>query len=164
MQQLNAQQLAFILDIKKEDARARMCNAWCRENGIPKTDSWKVEVPGVECVNKRIRDPYPHDMGIALLAENLNIPNLQQMVDDIHNNYLVRPATRRWILQQYPEKKILAGESDGKTYPIPVDLPAALKSMLPKETIKTIYNAWINSFKTAQMDPKICVNRKSVGW
>jgi hypothetical protein len=36
MNHLNAQQLAFILDIKKEDARAKMCNAWEKSKGIPK--------------------------------------------------------------------------------------------------------------------------------
>jgi hypothetical protein len=165
MTSLNAQQLAFILDIKKEDARARMCNAWSKEKGLPKSDAWKVAVPGAKrSKSKKIEDPYPLEMEIGVLARQLNIPTLQQMVDDIRKNYLTRPATRRYILQLYPEKKILSGEADGKTYPIPVDLPPALKSMLPTETIKTIYNAWINGFKTIQMDPKISVDRKSVGW
>ena len=33
---LNAQQLAFLLEIKKEDARIMMCNAWEKEKGISK--------------------------------------------------------------------------------------------------------------------------------
>lgn len=165
MKALNSQQLAFILDIKKEDARARMCNAWAKEKGIEKNDAWKVAVPGAKrSKSKKIEDPYPLEMEIEVLARQLNIPTLQQMVDDIRENYLTRPATRRYILQLYPEKKILSGEADGKTYPIPVDLPPALKSMLPTETIKTIYNAWTNGFKTIRMEPKISVDRKSVGW
>lgn len=166
MKALNAQQLAFILDIKKEDARARMCNAWCKEKGIPnEKDDGGPKVAGAKrSKSKKIEDPYPLEMEIEVLARQLNIPTLQQMVDDIRENYLTRPATRRYILQLYPEKKILSGEADGKTYPIPVDLPPALKSMLPTETIKTIYNAWINGFKTIRMEPKISVDRKSVGW
>jgi hypothetical protein len=165
MNSLNAQQLAFILDIKKEDARARMCNAWCKAHGIEKTGFKKTQIAKTDRTKgKKVVDPYPHDMSIGMLAEQLNLPTLQSMVDDIRDNYLNRPATRRYILQLYPEKKILSGEADGKTYPIPVDLPPALKSMLPTETIKTIYNAWINGFKTIRMEPKISVDRKSVGW
>lgn len=166
MTSLNAQQLAFILDIKKEDARAQMCNAWCKAHGIPndRDDEGPKIAKTTRSKGKKIVDPWPHEMLIEMLAEQLNLPSLQQMVNDIRENYLVRPATRRYILQQYPEKKILAGEAEGKTYPIPVDLPPALKSMLPDETIKSIYNAWVNGFKTIRMEPKICVNRKSVGW
>ena|SRR5687767_8006585 len=157
MKTLNAQQLAFILDIKKEDARARMCNAWCKYKDIPKTDSWKVEVPGAERSRKKIQDPYPLGMAIDVLAVHLNIPTLQQMVDDIQANYLTRPASRRWILREYPEKKLLSAEADGKAYPIKIDLPPALKSLLPESTIRAIYNYWISDFKTINLEPKICV-------
>lgn len=159
MKTLNSQQLAFILDIKKEDARARMCNAWCKAHGIPndKDDEGPKIAKTTRSKGKKIVDPWPQEMLIETLAEQLNLPSLQQMVDDIRENYLVRPATRRWILQQYPEKKILAGEADGKTYPIHVDLPPALKSMLPEVTVKTIYSAWVTGFKTIRQEPKICV-------
>lgn len=108
MKTLTSQQLAFLLDIKKEDARARMCNAWEKANNIPKSriGELKVKRQYVSKTSDKVKliDPYPNDMSIEILASGLNLPTLQQMVDDIEQNYLKRSASKKWILCDYPER------------------------------------------------------------
>lgn len=66
---LNSQQLAFILEIKKEDARAMMCNAWCKEKQIENKAEWND-------TGKKIIDPYPTAMPIEFLSKHLILPTL----------------------------------------------------------------------------------------
>lgn len=147
MTSLNSQQLAFLLDIKKEDARARMCNAWEKANNTPKQGFAFEERLSSNVVwdnSKKIKDPYPSDMPIEILASGLNIPTLQQMVDDIEQNYLKRSASKKWILCDYPERELKKLANDGK--PLKLNIPAALKSMLPSETIEAIESEWARRF------------------
>ena len=142
MKYLNAQQLAFILDIKKEDARAKMVAAWEKTNKL-RTGS----VNGATWNKKgKVVDGYPQAMPIELLSLGLNLPDLQMMVDDICNNYLKRPASKRYILFDYLEKKIKSAETAGKNPPYRIDLPAALKSMLPDEIRKQVYSLWRSNY------------------
>lgn len=154
---LNSQQLAFILDIKKEDARAKMCNAWEKEKGIQRTDHHKVEVKGAEWEKKKVKDSYPLAMPVEMLSRQLNLPDLQTAVKDITQNFLTRKATKKWILYDYVEKKINSARNEGKQFPITIDLPPALKSLLPPETVREIYNSWLGTFKDAQYKPIVCV-------
>lgn len=139
MTSLNSQQLAFLLDIKKENARARMCNAWEKVNNISRSRS---QIKRNE--KKKIVDPYPNDMPIEILATGLNLPTLQQMVDDIEQNYLKRNASKKWILCDFPEKELKKLANDGK--PLRLNIPAALKSMLSSETIGIIESEWAKRF------------------
>jgi hypothetical protein len=146
---LNSQQLAFLLDIKKEDARARMCNAWEKVKGIPKDSNANhyESVHGAAWNHKnKIQDSYPQAMPIQLLAEGLGIPALQHMVDDIWNNYLIRKSTKKYILWDFPEKEIALATKAGKGLPIRVRIPPALRSMLPSSTVNEIHEHWKNSF------------------
>lgn len=156
MNALNAQQLAFILDIKKEDARARMARAWEKSKGI-QTDHTGHVTTFKRTATKKISDPYPIFMNIDLLASGLNIPNLQDMVNDIELNYLNRPASKKYILVDYPEKFIKKCENEGKEFPVKIDIPPALKSMLPDHTKEKIYNYWAG-FKTQDQKPRFKVN------
>jgi hypothetical protein len=141
MKFLNAQQLAFILDIKKEDARAKMCVTWSSSKG---------EQNQAERNSKgKIIDPYPLGMPVDLLANELNLPTLQNSVDDIVQNYLVRPATKKWILCDYPEKQIAKCATIGEDKPI--SIPPALKSMLPKEVKDRIVQEWRVRFPKAKI-------------
>src|ERR1700749_543068 len=121
MKFLNAAQFAFILDMKQEDARAMMCRAWAKAKGIQNAAAWERTRAGSDTY--KIVDPYPRVMEISMLAENLNLPTLQQSCDDIENNYLKRPGSHKWILCDYPEKKIGAGDA--------LKIPKALDSLLP---------------------------------
>lgn len=133
MKELDAQQLAFILDIKKGDARAKMCVAWANHRGEDNKATWNH-------TGTKVDDPYPKTMPIELLAKELNLPTLQRSVDDIVNNYLVRPATRKWILCDYPEQQIRKHEEAGT--PKPVRIPPALRSMLRPEIMQEILKEW----------------------
>lgn len=149
MNTLNAQQLAFLLDIKKEDARARMCNAWCKHKGIEKDWMGQLKKPVIRNAKNKIEDPFPNEMPIEILAAGLNLPTLQQMVDDIERNYLTRSATKRYILFDYPEKQIKSCYDAGK--PFRISIPAALRSILPEATSEYIKTEWSKRFPTAQI-------------
>jgi hypothetical protein len=132
MKFLNAQQLAFVLDIKKEDARAKMCVAWSSDKG----EENKAE----RNAKGKLVDPYPVAMPIDMLAEKLNLPTLQQSVDDICENYLKRPASKKWILCDFPEKHLAKNKEAGQDKVI--NIPSALKSFLKKEDRELIANEW----------------------
>jgi hypothetical protein len=138
MTSLNSQQLAFILDIKKEDARAKMCVAWCKAKGIPNKAERDTKSDGTR--TGKVKDPYPAGMPIDLLAEHLNLPTLQQSVDDITTNFLTRPGSKKWILCDLPEKLKLKAQEEGK--PVKFAIPPALRSMLPDDQIEFIRNQW----------------------
>jgi hypothetical protein len=145
MKYLNAQQLAFILDIKKEDARIKMVNAWCRAKAINNTlvrDSITGKI-------FKDTDSYPLGMPVDLLSEQLNLPTLQQSIDDIQANYLNRPASKKWILCDLPEKQIKKCTEDGK--PQKISIPGALKSMLPKGIKEIISREWSARFPKAKI-------------
>lgn len=138
MKFINSQQLAFVLDIAKQDARAKMCVAWAKSKGIENAAYYDEETG-------KLKDDYPQAMEIEMLARELNLPTLQEMVDDITNNYLTRPATRKWILCDYPEKQIKKCEDSGK--PHRVNLPPALKSMLNTTDVDRIKSEWKNRYR-----------------
>jgi hypothetical protein len=137
MKYLNSQQLAFILHIKKEDARAKMCIAWSASKG--------EENKAIRNHKNKIEDPYPLAMPVDMLSKFLNLPTLQDSVDDIINNYLVRPATKKWILCDFPEKLILKAQETGVKPK--AQIPPALKSMLPKATQDIIHEEWLKRYK-----------------
>lgn len=137
MKFINAQQLAFVLDINKEDARAKMCVAWSRANGLSNSAHRK---PG----SKKIIDDYPLAMEIEMLAKQLNLPTLQSSVDDITENYLTRPASKKWILCDFPEKAIKKAAEDGKVAKL--NIPPALKSMLSNRDVEFIKREWAKRY------------------
>lgn len=139
MNHLNAQQLAFILDITKQEARDKMLMAYASENNIQLKFTYK-EVDGKE---PKREESYPLAMEIEMLSRRLNLPTLQAMVDDICNKYLVRPASRKWILCDYPEKEITKViEGTHKK----ISIPATLRSFLSAEQIKEIHKQWHERF------------------
>jgi hypothetical protein len=133
---LNSQQLAFILDIKKEDARAKMCFAWCADKGIQNR--------AIRNAKNKIIDDYPGAMPVEMLAVQLNLPTLQAMVDGIVTNYLIRPATRKWILSDYPEKMVKKAQDEGALPKLAI--PAGLRSMLPTAIVTQIYDHWLDRY------------------
>jgi hypothetical protein len=137
MKFINAQQLAFVLEITKEDARCKMCVAWSKSKGIENAAEYDK--------NDKLVDPYPLAMEIEMLAKELNLPTLQDSVDDICNNFLVRPAAKKWILCDYPEKQIKKCDDAGKPYK--VTIPPALKSMLSASDIEKIKAEWRSRYK-----------------
>jgi len=157
---LNAQQLAFILDIKKEDARAKMCAAWEKIKGIPR-DSNNLnfqQLHGAKRnIRKKIEDPYPQAMPINVLSEGLNLPLLESMYLDIRENFLKRPASKKWILADFPEKLIKKTEQDGRAFPVKIEIPPALKSLLPLTAHREIYNYWKQYMTSDNVTPRFTI-------
>lgn len=87
-------------------------------------------------LGKLVGDDYPLAMPVEMLAKELNLPTLQDSVNDIMNNYLNRPASKKWILCDYPEKKLKAQKEAGKA--LTLSIPSALGSFLPKPIRETI--------------------------
>ena len=97
MRHINAQQLAFLLQIKKQDARAKMCAAWASSKGIENTAYYNEE--------GKLIDDFPNAMPVDMLEAEINA-NLVMAVSDIESNYLTRAASKKWILCDFPEKQI----------------------------------------------------------
>lgn len=114
---INYKQLAFILDIKPIEALEKIIAVNCKVKGI--------SVPTRQTkVTHYIIDGHPQEYDCGLLAVHLNLPTLQQSVEDIRNNFLKRPATKKWILCDYPEKQLQTKP------PHKVKVPSVLASML----------------------------------
>lgn len=131
---LNKKQLAFILDINQEDARAKMCHAWAKSKKETQKAEWS------KLKKHKIEDNYPVAISIEVLATELNIPNLQEMVNEIHDNYLKRQATKKFILFDFPEKELKTKRKDE------VHIPPGLKSLMPDEIIQEIKTQWVKRY------------------
>jgi hypothetical protein len=145
MKFLNSKQLAFILDIEVQEAREKMVYAHCKANGLSVPQRRKKEDLADAADKKSKKDyinyaEYPIAVSIEILSDKLNIPTLQQSVNDIEANYLTRPASKKWILCDYPEKKIKSFAESGGRHKL--SLPGALASLLPKATQDVIMQEW----------------------
>jgi len=141
---LNKRQLGFILDINQEDARARMCNAWANSKKEKQHAQWAIDEKTGKQKHK-VKDDYPDAMSIEVLSAELNLPNLQSMVNDIHDNFLTRPGTKKWILCDYPEKQLETKRQHE------VHVPPALKSLLPQPSLEIIQKEWTKRFNIKQI-------------
>lgn len=149
MQYLNKNQLAFLLDIKAEDARARMCAAWAKYKGIPEEYDKSGSRVGKTARDdkKKVKDPYPLAMEIAVLSSFGGLPDLQFAVDDIQKNYLKRPGTRKYILSDYPDKELTKQHAAGKAYKL--HIPSFISAFLSKEDQDTIIGEWKRRYPQA---------------
>lgn len=122
---LSAKQLATILDIKEKDAAKKLVFA-VKGN----KEKWQ-HIDEVEP---------PESVSIERLSYSLNIPNLQEMVNDIHLNFFKRPATRKFILEYpikvYEEKKRKGVEK------FTITVPAKYRRLLHEDVIKQINDKW----------------------
>lgn len=139
MNTLNEQQLAFVLQVTKKEARAKMCHAWCKFHDI-QNEAYVTD-------KNKIHDEYPKTMPIGILSQGLNIPDLQQIVDDIELHYLDRPATKKWILCDYPENELRLKHNKGDK--LSLNIPSGLKQFLPDLTQETIKKEWRSRFPNA---------------
>jgi hypothetical protein len=128
---LTYKQLAFILEIKPIEALEKIIYAHCKIKGtsLPRSED---KVSGYLYSGST----YPAEMEIGTLAEHLNLPDLQMVVDDIQNNFLKRPASKKWILSDYPEKQL---ETKLKSK---IKIPPVLRSLLYDQDIDTIKREW----------------------
>lgn len=140
MRTLTYKQLAFILDIKPVEALEKIIAVHCKTKcvAIPtKCDTVTQYLFDHNEDGKNIgRNKIPDSLDVGLLAVHLNLPTLQQSVEDIKNNFLKRPSTKKWILCDYPEKELLTKERHK------VKIPPVLASMLTDDDLNTIKNEW----------------------
>jgi len=129
---LNKRQLAFILSEKVEDTRAMMCSAWATMTEVKNTAYWNKQ--------NKVVDKFPEFMDVPLLAAGLNMPGLQQAINDIHNNYLKRAATRKWILCDIPEKQIEKNTKTGRSKK--PQIPVALRSLISDKVRVEVASYW----------------------
>lgn len=131
MKTLTYKQLAFILDIEPIEAVRKIIFVHCKVKG--------VEVPKKfnQIKEYYFKDsPWPMELEIDLLATYLNLPDLQRAVDDIHDNYMKRSPTRKYILLDYPEKEIRNKPRDK------IRVPTVLASLLKPEDVDFITSEW----------------------
>lgn len=142
MNMLNKSQLAWLLGIKTKDARDKMVYCWCKENNkVPRR--WK-EVYQLKKDEGHF-DYFPEYMPIDLIARNQNLPNLQEMVDEVTENYFKRAATRSWIMD-YPQTRLDKAEKTGANVR-KISIPTNPKSFLTPETQAQIIAAWQERYK-----------------
>jgi hypothetical protein len=135
---IDYKQLAFILDIKPVEALEKIIYVDCKIKGTitPRSCDTVKEYLFDKQKKKSVRNHWPESLEVSLLAEHLNLPTLQQSIDDIKNNYLVRPGTKRWILCDFPEKELKTKLKEK------VRIPAVLQTMLKPEDVDTIQTEW----------------------
>jgi hypothetical protein len=131
---LNYKQLAFILDIKPIEALEKIIYVHCKVKGISRPQPQ-------DKVKSYLVDGFPEDFDLGSLAVHLNLPSLQQSVEDIRNNFLKRPATKKWILCDYPEKELKTKAHNR------VKIPSALASLLNKKDLEIISEEWSKRFR-----------------
>lgn len=139
---LNYKQLAFILDITPVEALEKILYVWSKvfDKERPASCDTVKEYLYDKQKKKSVRNSLPESLDIGLLSVHLNLPTLQASVEDIHNNYLARPATKRWILCDFPEKELKTKLKDK------VKIPPVLASLLKPEDVELIENEWAKRY------------------
>lgn len=145
---INYKQLAFILDIEPVKALEKILYVYHKTSGKDLPYSHK-NAKGYLFNDDGKRNNLPESMDIGLLAQYLNLPTLQNSVEDIQNNYLNRPATKKWILCDYPERELKRCSDNDRPFRIP--FPKALETLLPVEISDTIREEWKKRFPKARV-------------
>lgn len=148
---IDYKQLAFILDIKPVEALEKIIYVDCKIKGTitPRSCDTVKEYLFDKQKSKSVRNSTPESLDVALLEEHLNLPTLSQAIQDIQNNYLIRPASKKWILCDYPEKQLMLCHKGDKPSRIP--FPKALESLLPVVIVDTIKKEWAKRFPNARI-------------
>lgn len=152
MKTLTAKQLSFLLKCTVDEAKRMMANAWEKEQGIEiKFTGARMDIRD-SAGNKSDynEDDYPSQMDIEMLSRNLNLPYLPDAVTEVHKRYLIRSATRGYILS-YPESLIKrkiadAGSIEKVLYKLRISIPSPLNTMLAKELIDEIRIEWTKRY------------------
>lgn len=142
MKYLNYKQLAFVLSIPPIKALEKIIAAHCKMKGIDlpypqeKAVNYLFDFVMKDGKKVKVRNSTPDTLAVDDLALHLGIPTLKESIEDIQKNYLNRPASKKYILSDYPEKQLV------NKLKHQVKLPPALKSMLPTATVVEIHNQW----------------------
>lgn len=132
---LSKRQLAFVLKIKQTEAEDKMLYAFAKHKGVYDPDGYPPIPDDFDC---------PDQIKIELLTKYLNLPDLQESVNDIHNNFFTRSTTKGWIME-YPQKVIDAKTEKGEPCYI-IHLPPAMRSLVREDIQEEIIKAWENRY------------------
>lgn len=135
MKTITYKQLAFILDIKPVEALEKIIIANCHVKNI------EQPVKGYRVSDYLYKgSDIPAEYDVRLLAEHLNLPDLESAMIDIRENYLKRQGTKRYILCDYPEKELKTKlKAD-------IKIPSVLASLLKPEDVETIQSEWFKRY------------------
>jgi hypothetical protein len=119
---LNSSQLAFLLSIPRKEAQKKLERAYI-----------KIE-------KKVIHQDNPiYSVAVETIEKGLNL-RLKEALQDIHDNYCTRHATRAWLLN-YPSEKLNKSIKTNKPLR-KVSLPYTLKSLMSSESITEVKTLW----------------------
>jgi hypothetical protein len=140
MKTLSYKQLAFILDIPAKEALEKIISVYCKTKAMPTPAPCDTVTEYLydfnEAGNKVGRNHWPDSLEVELLASYLNLPTLQQYVEDIRLNFLKRPASKKWILSDFPEKQLQTKERHK------IKIPSVLASLLKDSDLSEIKSVW----------------------
>lgn len=123
--EIQPQQLAFLLGIKKNAAKRMLCS-----------------IKNIE--NPKLYTDYEVRISVEEFEKRKNIP-IKMAIEDLYNNALTRPAFKKYLIE-YPLDK-LKPNSKGE-YPKTVRLPYILKSMLSIETLEQLSKIWHDKYSS----------------
>jgi hypothetical protein len=137
---INAQQLAFLLSIPKKDAKIKILRS-LRKDGQEYKES--------------DHEFHPNPSAEIEIIEKHEKLKIKQAVENIKNNALTSPAYKKYLLYDYPTKRIgaIVDKEDKKenkeekiTRPKTVRLPPVLRSLLSEENLNQIEDYWNKNF------------------
>lgn len=129
---IDSRQLAFVLGITKKDATIKILRALRLDGQNYKEIDYEF---------------HPNISADVKIVEKHEKIDLEFAINDIRENALKRPGFRKYLLYDYPNKKI----ESHKTIPKTLSLPPALRSLLSEETLKEIKDYWIDHFSIEGM-------------
>lgn len=124
-------QLAFILDIEAIEALGKIIFAHCKDRNqdIPPQKAKPYKVTDYKNMG------LPQEIPLDVLEKHTGL-KLGSAILDISENYLKRPASKKWILCDFPERELQTKPKNK------IKIPSALASLLSKESLATIKQEW----------------------
>lgn len=72
---------------------------------------------------------------------------IKRAMEDIYNNALIRPAFKKYVLNDIPETALGQIFKDGKNPPKTIRLPAALRSLMSPGDLQKVSDYWYKNFQ-----------------
>jgi hypothetical protein len=133
---LNSKELAWLLDVKKSEAAAKII--YCHNKAVDETG-----------VGVKFSEEYDKKGKLVDLICRTSISNLEKYggltylrfaITDIQENFLTRSQTRGYILN-YPQQKMNRKGKDG-SMPKSISIPSPLNNFLSTKTKQDIIEIW----------------------
>jgi len=150
---INAEILAYILDIKKEDANKKIV---CYKERLAGNDELELD-PNL--IGKKADKKYTDNESCDVpgLSKYLNM-DLAFAMKNIHDTFMTSPTTKGFILN-YPSSKLKPNAKTGRM-PGKISIPKVLRQLLSQEDKELIVRLWQDKYKTytASNHVKFCIS------